>query len=583
MTVSDPSHQNENGAPSTTAVHASKSALATTDEMNTTEITQNAPQDDSALLQERLQIGLGAPVTPPPTVERSASVMPVAPTTPRQTLDSLPETPEDREGMEAAENTPSTPVARAVADLMEETSAPESRNEIDTAAAIFDDENPSNPVFVMGAHKEGAERSDSTVTIPPSTPQQIDFDEDETEGSEPLNSSTPPEDEESAAPVESFITDATPETPVLGRVDIPTFSEEPEGDGKPHGTDSEPEMMGPHALQNTRTQTYPIVVLGAEGGIGERSTSTMSIPPFTPQADVDTEGVDPSKESKPPLIISMLDGKPETTSGAQNEEIQQVSGLVDEPESQMETPEEPASRGSGAGLDDFTASPSKRQLEDAALLSRRLGRAFGKPMIARPPFLERSASIVPAPPLSPRRVSSTASSVKSSPDVTTPPAEPEPRDNVPQESVQISEPPAEAGLSPAPDRSLSTITIPPSSTRSDLTSNPEEIVSPSRVSPVPGLISRDSGSMKLRLPKAGIPTVSITPHEAGTPDLSFVDDARSVRSVATSVMPIAPASPRFISPLATPSLDQSGSSVSKDDTHDLCVSNGGTIRYSVIL
>jgi hypothetical protein len=50
-----------------------------------------------------------------------------------------------------------------------------------------------------------------------------------------------------------------------------------------------------------------------------------------------------------------------------------------------------------------------------------------------------------------------------------------------------------------------------------------------------------------------IPRLEVTASEDN--DLSFVDDARSERSVGTSVAPIAPNSPRFISPLPTPSLD----------------------------
>ncbi|KAG8849073.1 hypothetical protein FRC20_002392 [Serendipita sp. 405] len=49
-----------------------------------------------------------------------------------------------------------------------------------------------------------------------------------------------------------------------------------------------------------------------------------------------------------------------------------------------------------------------------------------------------------------------------------------------------------------------------------------------------------------------VPTVQITAPEK---DLDFVEDARSERSVGTSVAPIAPNSPRFITPIPTPSMD----------------------------
>ncbi|KAG8802949.1 hypothetical protein FRC17_006305 [Serendipita sp. 399] len=49
-----------------------------------------------------------------------------------------------------------------------------------------------------------------------------------------------------------------------------------------------------------------------------------------------------------------------------------------------------------------------------------------------------------------------------------------------------------------------------------------------------------------------VPTVAVTAPKDG---LDFVDDARSDRSVGTSVAPIAPNSPRFITPLPTPSMD----------------------------
>lgn len=54
----------------------------------------------------------------------------------------------------------------------------------------------------------------------------------------------------------------------------------------------------------------------------------------------------------------------------------------------------------------------------------------------------------------------------------------------------------------------------------------------------------------------GIPTVGILPSGSLRPD--FVDDARSENSMGSSVVPIAPNSPRFISPIPTPSLDSTG-------------------------
>jgi len=82
------------------------------------------------------------------------------------------------------------------------------------------------------------------------------------------------------------------------------------------------------------------------------------------------------------------------------------------------------------------------------------------------------------------------------------------------------------------DRQASTQPEPPTTPRFELESEPSEVRTPTITTTRTVLLPADNSR------------------------LDFVDDARSVHSVATSVAPIAPNSPRFITPLLTPSLDQ---------------------------
>lgn len=85
------------------------------------------------------------------------------------------------------------------------------------------------------------------------------------------------------------------------------------------------------------------------------------------------------------------------------------------------------------------------------------------------------------------------------------------------------------------DRSTSMVPEPPSSPQSEPESYQSEVHTPTAGLPPPE-------PLYAKLPLA--PEIR---------RLDFVDDARSERSVATSVAPIAPNSPRFITPLLTPS------------------------------
>lgn len=101
------------------------------------------------------------------------------------------------------------------------------------------------------------------------------------------------------------------------------------------------------------------------------------------------------------------------------------------------------------------------------------------------------------------------------------------------------------------ERSISVISIPPTSPREKFDPN-ETIIATPVVMPKG---SQETATNASSLDVA-FPTVTIIP--SNSPSEDFVEDARSERSVGTSVAPIAPNSPRFITPYLTPSLDSAG-------------------------
>ncbi|PVF97268.1 hypothetical protein CPB86DRAFT_458332 [Serendipita vermifera] len=105
--------------------------------------------------------------------------------------------------------------------------------------------------------------------------------------------------------------------------------------------------------------------------------------------------------------------------------------------------------------------------------------------------------------------------------------------------------PATAEPSPAisseVDSTASVVPIPPTTPQSNLDSVQSDHSTPKTTSENQITLQNE------------VPRLEVTASDDH--DLSFVDDARSERSVGTSVAPIAPNSPRFISPLPTPSLD----------------------------
>jgi hypothetical protein len=96
------------------------------------------------------------------------------------------------------------------------------------------------------------------------------------------------------------------------------------------------------------------------------------------------------------------------------------------------------------------------------------------------------------------------------------------------------------------DRLTSTRPEPPSSPRSELEFETSEVSTPTTAATPLVLLSAEDTGHSVR---------------SESNRLDFVDDARSERSVGTSIAPIAPNSPRFITPLLTPSLDPDESSL----------------------
>ncbi|CAG7849617.1 SubName: Full=Uncharacterized protein {ECO:0000313/EMBL:CCA71043.1} [Serendipita indica DSM 11827] len=122
--------------------------------------------------------------------------------------------------------------------------------------------------------------------------------------------------------------------------------------------------------------------------------------------------------------------------------------------------------------------------------------------------------------------------------------------------VRIHNSDSDTQLRPEAQRMLSTTPEAPTSPRSETFDETDEykqqnipIVRPKEVEPpLPDTPGPQIPSVNLE-----VPLVEVT--SSKDERMGFVDDARSERSVATSVAPIAPNSPRFISPIPTPSLD----------------------------
>jgi len=105
------------------------------------------------------------------------------------------------------------------------------------------------------------------------------------------------------------------------------------------------------------------------------------------------------------------------------------------------------------------------------------------------------------------------------------------------------------GLSKKVPSGLERSTIPPTRLHEEVDANENMIPTPAVV---PNEIGEPQGTTT-SLDVNATPSVAIIPSDSPTDD--FVEDARSERSVGTSVAPIAPNSPRFITPHPTASLD----------------------------
>lgn len=106
------------------------------------------------------------------------------------------------------------------------------------------------------------------------------------------------------------------------------------------------------------------------------------------------------------------------------------------------------------------------------------------------------------------------------------------------------------GTSSGLERSASVVPIPPTSPHEEYDMS-EAVETPTDVANK-STVSEENGDTTITQ-EIVVPTVTVIPSEPRSGD--FVEDARSERSVGTSVAPIAPNSPRFISPYPTPSLD----------------------------